>query len=112
MFKTKINPFAVNDKVTFYNLDKKTDLEVKADAGVIVNRLMKAHAKLANIKDDSTDDEQREAAEYFAAAIFGEEQAEKLVAFYGDPLATINACGLYFDKKLKKKITKAQKKTK
>ena len=112
MFRTKINPYSVTDKVTFYNLDKKLNLEVRADASVIVTRLMKANAKLTAMKDDTSNEEQREAAVLFASAVFGTEQAEKLVEFYGDPLAVINACGIYFDRKLKKKITKAQKKSK
>ena len=38
------------------------------------------------------------------------EQANKLMDFYGEPLAVVAAVGMYFDKRLKYKITKAQKK--
>ena len=111
-FKAKINPFSVSDKVSFRNIDKTLDLTVRAEASSLVTQLMRSQAKLSQMTEDTTEDEQREAALMFAASIFGKEQAQKLLDFYGEPIAVINACGLYFDQRLKKIITKAQKKTK
>ena len=51
------------------------------------------------------------AAEFFAAVIFGKEQAEMLMAFYNDDAAcVINVCGQYFRERLANKINKMQKK--
>ena len=60
-----------------------------------------------------TDEQAKEAAEYFAAVIFGKEQAEKLTAFYADdPGCVISVCGQYFKNRLAGKIAAVQKKMK
>lgn len=110
MFKTKINPYSVCDKVQFQNVDKTLVLTVKADASVLVSQLMRSQAKLSEVNEGATEEEQKQAALMFAEGIFGKEQAEKLFEFYGEPLAVISSCGMYFEKRLKKLITKAQKK--
>ena len=52
-------------------------------------------------------------AQYFAAVIFGNEQAEKLLAFYAnDPVCVIDVCGKYFKERLADKIAAVQKKMK
>ena len=112
MFRAKINPYSVNDKVEFRNMDKSLDLVVKADASVLVAQLMKSQAKLSGMQDGATDEEMKEASILFAESIFGKEQAKKLYDFYNEPLAVITACGKYFEQRLKKLITKAQKKGK
>ena len=110
MFKRKINPYSVSDKAVFQNVDKTLVLFVRSDASGIVTRLKKAQEKLKEITDDSDECERVNAARFFARSIFGDEQGDELVDFYGDPLAVITACGLYFEKQLKIKITRAQKK--
>ena len=53
----------------------------------------------------------KEIAEYFAAVIFGKEQAAQLMAFYADdPGCVITVCGRYFKERLAGKINKAQRK--
>jgi hypothetical protein len=50
-------------------------------------------------------------ARFFADTLFGKDQGGAFCEFYNnDPLTIINACGMYFQKRLGKKITKAQKK--
>lgn len=109
--KNEINPYAITDTVVFRNLEKTLTLFVRSDASTIVIRLKAAHDKLAKMTDDTPDNERSEAAFQFAASMFGEDQARDLCEFYcGDTLAIINACGMYFQQRLGKIITKAQKK--
>ena len=109
MFRRKINPYDVSDKVTFQNVDKTLTLYVKSGAGSIVMGLNEASEKIKELKNDSDEEQRTDAARFFASVIFGEKQADQLLEFYGDPIAVISAIGLYFNKQLKFKITKAQK---
>ena len=108
-FRHEINPYSVSDKATFRNVDKTLTLTVRGDASSIVLGLKNANDKLSSLTDDTPDQEKAEAARLFASTIFGQEQGDSLCRFYADPLAVINACGLYFKERLGKKITKAQK---
>lgn len=110
MFKKEINPYSVADKVTFRNVDKTIELYVRADAGTLIMGLKEAQEKLKGLTDNSGECERINAARFFAKSVFGEEQADKLVDFYNDPLAIITAVGMYFDQRLKKLIARAQKK--
>ena len=110
LFKKEINPYSVSDKAVFRNVDKTLTLYVRADAAALVLGLKKAQEKLKGLTDDSDECERMNASRFFARQIFGEKQGDQLVDFYNDPLAIISACGLYFEKQLKNKITKAQKK--
>lgn len=109
LFRKEINPYTVTDKVTFRNGDKTLTLRVKSNAMNLVNGLRKAQAKLSPLSDDSPDSEKEDAAKAFAMSVFGPD-GEKLVEFYNEPLTVINACGEYFESRLKDKIAKAQKK--
>lgn len=110
MLRKEINPYSVSDKVTFRNVDKTLTLYVRADAASLVVGLKQAQDKMKELTDESSECERMNATRYFAKIIFGEEQSDALVAFYNDPLAIITAIGIYFDRQLKFKITKAQKK--
>ena len=109
MFKREINPFSVSDKVTFRNVDKTLTLYVRSDAASLVVNLKRAQDRLKELTDESSPEERISAAKYFAQSVFGEKQAEQLVEFYEEPLAILSAVGMYFDKQLRQKITKAQK---
>lgn len=103
----------VHDTVTIREAEERLTLTVNGDALRMVAGLNKAQQKMTSINDGSSDDEVREAAEYFAAVIFGREQAEKLMAFYADdPGSVITICGRYFKERLAGKITAIQKKMK
>ena len=110
MFKHEINPYTVADKVTFRNVDKTLTLYVRSNAPAMVVALKQAQDKLKELRDDADECERINAARFFARSVFGEEQGDQLVDFYNEPLAIISVMGMYFDKRLKKKITKAQKK--
>ena len=105
----EINPYPVSDKVTFRNVDKTLTLYVRSDAASLVVNLRQAQEKLKEMNDETDECERVNSARFFAKAVFGEEQANRLVDFYNEPLAIISAVGIYFDKQLKYKITKAQK---
>lgn len=103
----------VHDTVTVNENGEKLQLVVNADPMRIVAGLNKAQAKLSEVtkKEDPTEDEMKEAAEYFAAVIFGIDQARKLMEFYAeDSACVINVCGQYFRERLGKKIAEMQKK--
>lgn len=107
----EINPYPVCDKVVFRNMEKTLVLTVRADSTLIVSNLNKVNKRLNAINDDTSETEKGKIAEAFASAIFGNEQAEKLLQFYdNDSLAVITSCGKYFQNRLSKLITKAQKK--
>ena len=110
MFKKEINPYSVSDKAVFRNVDKTLTLYVRSDAASLVVALKQAQDKLKEMTDDSDECERMNTARFFARSVFGEEQGDQLVDFYNEPLTIIAAVGIYFDKQLKAKITKAQKK--
>lgn len=110
MFKKEINPYSVSDKVTFRNVDKTLTLYVRSDASSLIVNLKQAQERLKAISDESDECEKVNTARFFAKSIFGEEQANQLIDFYQEPLTVISAVGMYFEKQLAQKITKAQKK--
>lgn len=108
--KHEIDPFPVHDRVVFRNIDKAMEMKVKADASLLVVNLNKARKRISALTDDTPEEDKKEAAVFFAEAMFGHEQAVKMLDFYdNDPLAVIMACGKYFQERLSKIITKAQK---
>lgn len=109
LFKKEINPYSVSDKVVFRNVDKTLTLYVRSDATAIVVGLKQAQDKLNQLTDNSDECQRVNAARFFARSVFGDEQGDKLFDFYNEPLAVVSAVGQYFDKQLKYKITKAQK---
>lgn len=103
----------VHDTVTIREGNEKLTLTVNGDAMRMVAGFNKAQAKMTGLNDDSTEEEIKDAAEYFAAVIFGKEQTENLMNFYAnDPGCVISVCGKYFRERLAQKIANAQKKMK
>lgn len=103
----------VHDTVTIKEGDERLTLNVNGDAMHMIAGMNKANQKLQALTDDSKDEEVIEAAEYFAAVIFGREQAARLMRFYAnDPGCVISVCGQYFKERLVDRIVKVQKKAK
>lgn len=104
----------VHDTIKIRESGETLTLVVNADPMRLVAGLNKAQAKLnAVVQGEPTEDEMHDAAEYFAAVIFGTEQARKLLDFYaGDASCVINVCGKYFRERLGDIIAKEQKKAK
>ncbi len=103
----------VHDKVTIREDDEKLVLTVNGDAQHMVVGLVKAQAKMKDLTEETPDDVVKDVAEYFAAVIFGKEQAAQLMAFYGDDAGcVINVCAKYFKERLAGKISDVQKRMK
>ena len=115
MFKRsyKISLHRVHDTVAVKEGGETLKLHVESDPMRMVAGLTQAQKLMQNLNDNSTEDEVNGAAQYFATVIFGKEQAEKLLAFYhNDAGCVISLCGKYFEGRLSKLITQAQKKSK
>lgn len=109
----KITLNRVHDVVTIKEGDESVKLTVNGDSMRMVAGLNKAQKKMLELDDNATDEQVKEVAEYFAAVIFGKEQAAQLMAFYADdPGCVISVCGQYFKNRLAGKIAAVQKKMK
>lgn len=103
----------VHDSITIREGSERLNLTVDGDAMHMVAGLNKAQKKMLALSDESTEEEIRDAAEYFASVIFGAEQAKKLLAFYADdPASVITVCGKIFRERLADRIAAVQKKLK
>ena len=103
----------VHDNIVVRESGETLKLTVNGDSMRMVAGLNKAQKKMLELNDESSDEQVKECAEYFAAVIFGKEQAEKLMEFYADdPSCVITVCGQYFKERLAGKIAQAQKKMK
>lgn len=111
MFTMSLN--RVHDRVRIVEGGERLELRVDADPMRMVAGLNEAQKRMRALTDDSTPEQQNEAAQYFAAVIFGEEQARALMDFYhNDAACAINICGKYFSDRLAGLISKAQKRAK
>lgn len=111
MFRISLN--RVHDTITVREGNERLTLKVDKDPIAIAVELKGAQKALEGVKDDSSTVEKIKAAKNLSEAIFGEKQTEKLFEFYGgDPGCVVTICGMYFEKRLSKKIIKAQKKLK
>ena len=110
IFRKRICPFDVIDNIEFFDGKNTLPVNVRADAASLVVNIKKAYDKLSGLTDESPEETKAETARMFARAIFGQEDGDKLCAFYRDPLVVISICGKYFKERLAAKITKAQKK--
>ena len=107
MFKISLN--RVRDEIVIKEGDQELPLSVDSDANSLVMRLKEAQKPMLSVNADTTDEDKAKAARNLAAAIFGNDQAEKLIDFYhGNPGSVAEICGRYFENRLAKKITKAQ----
>ena len=109
MFNITLN--RVRDKITVKEGNEKIILRVDKDPRIIAIELKTAQKALSEIKDDSSTVKKITAAKSLSEAMFGEEQTKTLFRFYSDdPGCVVTICGMYFEKRLAKLITKAQKK--
>ena len=110
MFRLTLN--RVRDSIAVRESNEEIKLKVDADPRIMVTRIREAQKLLNSANDPQTTDQQRqEAVKAFSEAIFGPEQAEALAEFYnGDYSCVLTICGMYFEKRLCKKIIAAQKK--
>lgn len=108
MYKLSLN--RVHDTIQITEGDDKLKLHVDGDPMRMVAGLAQAQKKMQALTNDTPEEEAANAALFFAQVIFGEEQAKALMEFYhGDAGCVISICGRYFEQRLRKKITAAQK---
>ncbi len=110
MFKISTN--RVQDTVRVREGNRSLDLSVDIDPRVFISELNKAQGQLAAVVDatDDTAPHVVQAAQGFAAAIFGKEQAGNLLAFYGSHAAPVLIiCTEYLRRRLTAKIKRAQR---
>lgn len=111
MYSLSLN--RVHDTVRIREGRESLRLVVDGDPMRMVAGLNQAQKMLVLINDETSDEDKRKTAEYFATVIFGKEQAAQLMSFYrDDALCVVNVCGTYFRDRLNKLITKAQKRSK
>lgn len=112
MFSVTLN--RVRDKITVKEGNEKIILSVDSDARVITTKIRRAQELLVQAnKPETTEEERAAAAIEFSRAIFGADQTDELYKFYNwDYSCVITICGIYFEKRLRKKIAAAQKKIK
>ena len=103
----------IHHTVTIVESGERLKLTINADPMRLVAGLNNAQKKMNETikKEEPTEAELMEAAEYFSGVLFGHEQTDKLKEFYaGDAACIINVCGQIFQQQLAEKIAKAQKK--
>ena len=111
MYKISLN--RIHDRVRITEGDERIELRVDADPMRMVAGLNESQRRLKTLTDESTEEQQRDAALYFAGVIFGQEQAGELLAFYhNDAACVINVCGRYFTDRLSKLIENVQRRKK
>lgn len=109
--KKELSLGRVHDTIVIKEGEERLKLRVDVDPMRIMAGLSVAQQMLKTLNDESTEEEQLNAAKYFAVVIFGKEQAEQLCEFYrNDAACVISICGKYFSERLSKLIAKAQKK--
>ena len=100
----------VHDRIAIREGGEKLILTVDADPMRMAAEIMSARRLLDELTETSTDEELNAAADAFAVAMFGTDQAERLREFYrGDGKCILNVCARYFHDRLAGKITAAQK---
>lgn len=101
----------VYDTVVIKEGGQQLTLHVNSDPSRMVVGIDQARNRLHTITAETSDEELKDIALFFAGVIFGNEQGQKLLDFYyGDSSCVVAVCGKYFADRLSKKITKAQKK--
>lgn len=101
----------VRDRIRVKENGKTLELTVNEESGNLVHGINKAQQKLSETvnKPETAAD----AAQFFAAVIFGQEQAGRLMDFYGgDPFSVVEVCVKYLRERLGAMITRNQKKQK
>ena len=99
----------VRDKIDFAEGGERLTLHIDEDAPRLVTRITDAQRKIAELANNPTEDAMKDTATAFARAIFGNEQAEKIVQFYHEDFgAVLFICSKYFTERLSKKIAEKQ----
>ena len=87
MYSLSLN--RVHDTVRIREGRESLRLVVDGDPMRMVAGLNQAQKMLVLINDETSDEDKRKTAEYFATVIFGKEQAEQLMSFYRERLRNV-----------------------
>lgn len=114
MFRRELSLHRVRDHITIREGNDTLQLTVDSDPNMLIRGVRMAQKTLQQLQEEDNEELKETAAKQLSEAIFGKEQAARLLDFYGGSYeCVITICGIYFgDQKngLGKKITKAQKK--
>ena len=105
----KLTMNRVHERVTIKEGNEKLNLTVDGDPMRMVAGLSQTQKMLKAINGESTEQDTKNAALFFAQVLFGQEQSQKLMEFYmGDAGCVIGICGKVFQQ-ISGQITKLQK---
>lgn len=108
--RKEITLHRVHDTVVIREGNEKMILRVDGDAMRMVAGLNTAQDMIRKLDGVTEEAPYIETAQFFARVIFGEEQAQKLMDFYRqDAGCVLSVCGKYFNMRLARLITAAQK---
>lgn len=106
----RISLHRVHDRIKIVEGSDSIVLLVDADPNTMVLQMQNAHEKMQQALLTGDIDEQKKSGMMFADAMFGKEQAGKLLEMYsGDVACVVNICQKYFSERLSRIIAKAQK---
>ena len=113
LFRYEISLNRVHDRFAVKEGNERLEIRVDSDPRMLVTKIRNANEKILEVQKNGSEENREQAARTFSEAMFGKEQTDRLLAFYnGDYSCMMTICGLYFEKRLSAKITKAQKKIK
>lgn len=109
--RNRITLNRVRDTVYFVESGEEIEMRVDEDPIAIGRKIKRSMDMIEGAKKD--DSMAEAAARQFIAAVFGDEQTDRLVAFYhGNFLPAFEITSKYMSERLLKKIVKAQKNAK
>ena len=107
----RISLHRVHDRIKIVEGSDSIVLLVDADPNTMVLQMQNAHEKMQQALLTGDIDEQKKSGMMFADAMFGKEQAGKLLEMYsGDVACVVKICQKYFSERLSRIIAQAQKK--
>lgn len=111
MFRVSLG--RVHERVKVKEGGESLILRVDGDPIQMTIGLNRAREQLQALTDEKNEEKALAAARSFAEVFFGKKQTEQLIEFYNENAAcVISVCGQVFEKRLVKKIIKAQKRRK
>ena len=114
LFGNELSLNRVHDLFTVKEGNEQIQLRIDSAPRLLVTKIRNANEHITGAnRQEATDEDRVNAARMFAEAMFGEDQTDRLAELYkGDYSCVMAISGLYFEKRLCKKIVKAQKKLK
>lgn len=113
LFRHKFSLGNIRDHVVFEEGGDRLELTVDESPARLVSGMVRVRDKMEELDKDATEEKANAAAMEFAVVIFGAEQANKILKFYGgNAISVLRICEQYFTKRLRAIIVRKQKKIK